>query len=491
MTPTTLITLADRVKNLKLIADNMTEAIFVYDMDKHLVYVNPAFESLTGYTKDELFDINLFSYFHPDDADRFMLKWAQLFDGLSFSQVEYRIITKDNKTRWFSSSWTPIYDDEGFQIGVKGRETDISQRKLIEADINSHMHALGERIKELNCLYGISKLIDNPGISFNEILQGTVDLIPYSWQYPEITCSRLKMNGIDIRTENFVKTNWIQSREILVQNDPVGVLEVYYLEEREQSDEGPFLKEERALIDAIAERIGRVAERKITEDEMVVKDKLAILGQLSGGVSHELRNPLTSISNAVYYLKSTIQTNEEKIIEYLEIISNEVSRAEKIITDLLDYSRTGSADRNPTRVSDFIKKQRQAIVLSKGIKIKMKIPDNLPDIFIDSSQIGQVFENLISNAIQTMPEGGKLTIGAKHLNNQIHLTVADTGGGIAPQNLGKIFQPLFTTRKDGFGLGLATSKTLVEANNGEISVESEEGKGSTFTIILPISPQVD
>ncbi|MEE9609621.1 MAG: sigma 54-interacting transcriptional regulator [Desulfatiglandales bacterium] len=140
------------------------------------------------------------------------------------------------------------------------------ERKRTEEVLQKRTHDLGERVKELNCLYGISKILEKPEVSVNEALQCTVDLIPPSWQYPEITCARIILGDKEFKTENFRKTIWKQASFITVNGQRAGTLEVYYLEEKPQSDEGPFLKEERSLIDALAERLGRVMERKRTEE---------------------------------------------------------------------------------------------------------------------------------------------------------------------------------------------------------------------------------
>jgi len=136
---------------------------------------------------------------------------------------------------------------------------------LIETSLRKQTHDLDERVKELNCLYGISKIIERPDITFEEMLQEIVDLIPPSWQYPEITCARIIIEGQEHKTKNFKETVWKQTSNIVVHGKRIGILEICYLEEKPESDEGPFLKEERSLISAIAERLGRVTEHKQAE----------------------------------------------------------------------------------------------------------------------------------------------------------------------------------------------------------------------------------
>ncbi len=143
------------------------------------------------------------------------------------------------------------------------------QRKRAEEAIQQRTHDLGERVKELNCLYGLSRLTEKHGVSLEEIFQGTVDLIPSSLQYPDATCARIIFEEREFRTGNFEESAWEQASGIRVYGDRRGVLEVYYLEEMPQADEGPFLKEERDLIDAITGRLGRITERKRAEEELI------------------------------------------------------------------------------------------------------------------------------------------------------------------------------------------------------------------------------
>ena len=145
---------------------------------------------------------------------------------------------------------------------------EIKKRKRVEKELEQVSHSLGERIKELNCLYSISKLRERTDFSLEDILQAIVDLIPPAWQYPEITCARIIFDGYEFTTTNYKNSRWKLTRDIKVYSERVGTLEVCYLEEKSELDEGPFLREERNLIDAIAERIAKFIEREWAEDEI-------------------------------------------------------------------------------------------------------------------------------------------------------------------------------------------------------------------------------
>ena len=145
---------------------------------------------------------------------------------------------------------------------------EIKKRKRVEKAFKKVSHGLGERIKELNCLYSISKLRERTDFSLEDIMQAILDLIPPAWQYPEITCARIIFDGYEFTTDNYKNTRWKLTRDIMVYSKRIGTLEVYYMEEKLELGEDPFLREERNLIDAIAERIAKFIEREWAEEEI-------------------------------------------------------------------------------------------------------------------------------------------------------------------------------------------------------------------------------
>ena len=221
-------------------------------------------------------------------------------------------------------------------------------------------------------------------------------------------------------------------------------------------------------------------------------EKMAVLGEVAGRVGHELRNPLGVISGAAYYLKLVQPDTNEKIKKYHAMIAQETLQAEKIITDLLDFARVSEMNPDELSVPELMQRVLGRFPAPASVQVLQKLPAGLPMIYGDARHIEQVLGNLVINAYQAMVEGGSLIIsvqqstpGAGH--NTVCIQVKDTGIGIPPEDMPKIFEPLFTTKSSGIGLGLAVSKKLVEANGGTIKVESEVGKGSTFTVYLPIA----
>ncbi len=217
------------------------------------------------------------------------------------------------------------------------------------------------------------------------------------------------------------------------------------------------------------------------QEELVRRERLAILGQLAGGVSHELRNPLGVIKNSVYYLRMVLP-EEERIRKHLNILDREVETATRITSGLLDFARVTPPSRVGVDLNALARDQLERMSQSDDITVVLELASDLPPVRVDPEQIRLVLGNLISNAAQAMPNGGALTVHTAHAAAGVTLTVADTGVGIAPEHLEKIFEPLFTTKAKGIGLGLPLAKRLVESNEGSIRVESAPGQGTCFEL---------
>ncbi len=227
----------------------------------------------------------------------------------------------------------------------------------------------------------------------------------------------------------------------------------------------------------------RTLELKKAHQLLLRKEKFAVLGELAGSVSHELRNPLGVIKNAVYFLNMKMDTaKDEAIKENLTILTREINTANKIISDLLDFTRDKSPVRLDINLNPLVKEMLSKSLMPNNIKVITDLTESMVPIAIDPTQVAQVFLNLIENGFQAMEEGGTLKVSTRVIDSTIEVSFADEGCGIPEGNLEKIFDPLFTTKTKGIGLGLAISKSMVEANGGSISVESDGEKGSTFTV---------
>jgi two-component system, NtrC family, sensor kinase len=212
-------------------------------------------------------------------------------------------------------------------------------------------------------------------------------------------------------------------------------------------------------------------------------ERLATIGQIAGGIAHELRNPLNVVKTSVYYLLNSRTLTPEKTKEHLQRIERHVASADGIITALNNFARLPVPTLRPFALEASVREALETNPVSAGVTIAC--PPDLPPALGDPEQTRIVLGNLIRNAGEAMPQGGKLTFTARAVPHGVELDITDTGTGIAPENLKRIMEPLFTTKARGLGLGLAIVRAILDKNGGSLRVTSTVGKGTTFTLCLP------
>lgn len=230
-----------------------------------------------------------------------------------------------------------------------------------------------------------------------------------------------------------------------------------------------------------------ITNLKLIGEQLNRAKRLAILGQLAGGVGHELRNPLGSIKSTAYYLKLVLDNADPEVREMLDILDREVDACERIISSLLDFSNAKPRTRWKISIPQLIQDTISRSQVPETIKITCHNGEGLPSVPADREQLNHVFRNLIQNAIQSMPHGGNIDVIYKVTDSSwVSIAIKDSGEGIPQKNIPLIFEPLFTTKAKGVGLGLAVTKILVDGHGGSIQVESTPGKGACFTVSLPL-----
>jgi len=357
----------------------------------------------------------------------------------------------------------------------------IAQGNVIEFSNSAFTKNLGYEVRELN------------GIEF-------ASLIPQENRQLLIERHKKRLAGEEVPSvyeakllhKNGNKISFeVNASVIQYMGKPADLVILRDLTERKKAEQ-KLLAYSEHLEEMVEERTRELSD---AQEKLIRQEKLAVLGQISGSVSHELRNPLGVISNAIYFLNLVQPDADDKVRKYHAMIEREVHTADKIIADLLDFARLKSAHREPVSIPALVQSTLRGFPVPPSVKVALKLPADLPMVFADPRQVEQVLGNLITNAYQAMEAGGKLTISghvvvqvtARDRQKQmLAIAVKDTGGGILPENRKKLFEPLFTTKVKGIGLGLAVSKKLAESNDGRIEVESQPGKGSTFTVWLPV-----
>lgn len=233
----------------------------------------------------------------------------------------------------------------------------------------------------------------------------------------------------------------------------------------------------------------RTKQLKQAQEQLLKSERLAAIGELAAMIGHDLRNPLTGIAGAAYYLKTKYGPRmEDRGIEMLDIIEKDIGYSNKIINDLLEYSREVKLELTEADPKSMVKEALSHLKVPRNIRIVDETRDE-PRLNVDVGKIQRVFTNIVKNAVDAMPKGGSLTIRSEKAKDNVIFSFSDTGTGISSETMSRIWSPLFTTKAKGMGFGLPICKRFVEGHGGKVSIESAVGKGSTFTVTLPIKPK--
>ena len=356
--------------------------------------------------------------------------------------------------------------------------------------------ALQERVKELTCLYGIAQVADRTDLALQEVVGRVVSLLPAAWQFPECACARVQLEGSAFMSEPFRESTHRLAAPVVVAGRPRGQVEVFYSEARPSADEGPFLREERSLINEVARQVSLILERREAsetnlrlEEQLRHADRLATIGRLAAGVAHELNEPLGAILGFAQLTQSNFGLPDQTGRD-LEKIVRAALRAREIVKKLLIFARQTPAQRMPVDINRTVREGLYLLTArcaKAGIAMGLHLPADLPAVEGDPSLLEQVVVNLAVNGIQAMPQGGTLTLTTGAEGAFVLLAVEDTGEGMTEEVRRQIFTPFFTTKEvgQGTGLGLPVVHGIVTAHGGRISLHSEVGKGTRVRILLP------
>jgi signal transduction histidine kinase len=358
--------------------------------------------------------------------------------------------------------------------------------------------ATRERVKELTCLYAISQLADRADQPREQLLLQIVERLPPAWQYPEICSARISLDDAIFDSKGFRFGPSRQTADIIVGEQRRGAVEIYYAQPRPELDEGPFLKEERSLINEVAHQVGQIVRRRQVEDERVKleaqlrhADRLATIGQLAAGVAHELNEPLGAILG-FSQLATKSPRLPKQAAQDIDRITKAALHAREVVRKLKIFGRQAPPQRAQVRLNRLVEEGLEFVrprCDAESVRLALQLAPDLPLITADTSQLHQVLINLIVNAVQAMPTGGTITIRTETRHGSVILAVEDTGVGMPEHVVQNIFRPFFTTKEvgKGTGLGLCVVHGIVTSHGGTIAVDSKEGRGTRFEIRLPVA----
>jgi signal transduction histidine kinase len=285
--------------------------------------------------------------------------------------------------------------------------------------------------------------------------------------------------------------------EVVATNDEIGDLAQTFLgmseSLKEKTGELIHAKQELEKFTKFLEKRvdARTRELKAAQDELIKKERLAAIGQMAAVVGHEIRNPLAVINNSIYFIKTKLSTGAEpdpKIGKHIKIIESEIQQANGIINEILTYSRQREMQLERVKLNHWLEELLSVYPFPPHIELVKIFDPADPSLEIDATEMQQSIRNLIGNGIEVMPppKGGRITIRTRVTEpGWVEIDIGDSGAGIPPDVLDKIFAPFFTTKARGTGLGLAVVRKVIDRHKGRVDVESQVGVGTTFKLFLP------
>lgn len=469
--------------NLKDITAALDESAIVAITDPKgiITFVNEKFTEISKYSEAELIGEDhriLNSGYHSKEF--FKELWATIGRG-NVWKGEIQNRAKDGTHYWVYTTIVPFLNKSGKPYQYVSIRTDITSRKQAEADLRNSVKELSD-IKFALDQSSIIAFTDAKG-RITSVNDKFCEISKY--ERSELIGKDHKMLNSGYHTKGFFKELW----------RTIGQGEVWKGEIKNRAKDGtfywvdttiiPFLNENGEPYQYLAIR-NDITERKKTEETLHRQDKLAAVGQLAAGVAHEIRNPLTSIKGYAEFLQLD-EKNPERL-EFLDIILDEIERVNTIVEEFMVLAKPKAANLEEKNIVPIIKDVLNLLAFEarkKHVRLHFSSCDEIIQVECDKDRLKQVFLNLVKNGIEAMPDGGDLSVYTKVREDKVEISFQDTGIGIPQEKLNKIGEPFYTTKENGNGLGLMVSFKIIESHNGNVYIESEVDKGTTFNIVLP------
>jgi PAS domain S-box-containing protein len=468
------------------------------DADYTMEFISEAIEALSGYPASDFVNNSARTYgslIHPDDVDAVARIVADGLKSRRPYEIEYRVLHRDGSMRSVFERGQGVFDEAGKAIYCDGVIFDVTERRHIEAELRESEEKFRTLIRNVpgacyRCAYDTAytmefvsdAIADISGYPAGDFIGNGVRTYA-SIIHPDdrAMVSQLVDEARMARIQSSIEYR-------IIHRDG-SVRWVYERGQGIYGDDGKILHIDGAIFD--------ITERKRLEEQVVGQKQMATIGQVAATVSHELRNPLGAISNSMAFLRQMTANRDLGIEKALDRVDRNIERCNVIITDLLEYTSQKELDRAPTRIAAWLAELLSAQAMPGDILLERDLRAD-DEVTIDREKFGQVVLNLIENAAQALQDpawdvpGGRelrITVQTESAGPHVRLSVIDTGPGIPEHVLPRIFEPLFTTKSFGIGLGLPTVRQIVEQHGGTLHVESA-AVGTTFTIFLPRQGEV-
>jgi two-component system cell cycle sensor histidine kinase/response regulator CckA len=498
-------------------ARNLTDMVLAYDMNRRLMYVNPAVHTLTGYSAADLEKEQFICWVHTEDRERMLGYWDRLFDGHTFQEEEYRLVTRDGRIKWMAASWGPLLDESGRQVGVQGREREVTHRRMAEETLRIRE----ERYRTLfeDSPFPMWEEDFSRVKQFLDQLQarGVTDIRAHLTAHradAEECVRRIRVIDVNRAAREFYGATREQLMGDLTRIFDDAAYDVICEEMTVLAAQNPMYRTELetqtlrgearsvTMIVSIEPSPGDwsrvivsffdITDHKRLEAQVLQSQKLESLGRLAGGIAHDFNNLLMIITGYSDLLLGDAALAQD-VRSALGEIRNAGERGAELTQQLLAFSRKQVGQPRALNLNSLISESQGMLqrLIGEDIELVVRLEPEAWTIRADRGQIHQALMNLVVNAREAMPAGGMLTIETRNAceasGDFLRLCVWDTGVGMDDRTQQHVFEPFFTTKSlsKGTGLGLATVFGVVTQAGGHLSVHSEPGHGSQFSLYFP------
>lgn len=472
----------------RLIAENMLDVITLIDNNNKIKYASPSYQHLLGYEPSEILGRGFVSFLHPDDINKFGNTYHEAVQGKTSGKLECRFRNANGKYLWLEVVWSILFDCAGKFEGAIFCSRDIGERKFSEEMLKDSEQRYRQLVELLPD--GVLVVCKGKIVFANKAAKSLLNIN-----------NTLGIEGRYYR--NIVHPDFYTDISLLIkkiiEGQVASLIDSKYIKENGESLDveitGTPFKYQGEVAELIVFR--DISERKKAEESLeetrkmlFEREKLALIGQMSAGMAHEIRNPLTAIRGFTQLLRIK-DYDKAKVNYYLDMIIEEIDRVNSLISEFLQLARPKEPNLKKQAINKVITEFLDLIMsqaIYNSIEVICESEGNLPECLFDKDQIKQVLLNLSKNSIDAMPKGGKLKIvtGYNDAEKQIFIIIEDNGLGIPESELSKLAMPFFSTKEKGTGLGLSISYALIRGHGGKVQVESTEGEGTKFTIYLPV-----
>lgn len=489
------------------LTDLLPVGILRTDPEGRCVALNPQGSELLGLPVEQALGSGWLDTLGPEAREGLIQRWSRGTEEGGLFEERLTVRLPDGATRVASCRVTRLPSGSGAESGYLAALLDETEWQETGEALRKTTRELEARVRELDCLFEISRAVERSAGSLPRILRDAVDILSRTWDDRGTACARIVLDGVTYQSEPFEPGSHTLKADILVQGRQAGEVQVGFPAGVSPEERGIPEADQRRLLEVVSQRLGRTAERVMgrqllreKEEEMRERithlTRVSTMGEMASSIAHEVNQPLTAIATYAQACRRLMEgglAKEPRVMEVLEHIAEEALRAGNIIHRLKDMVRRRESRWTECDLNALILDLEQlasADARLHDVVLTFQLAPDLPSILVDGVQVQQVVLNLIRNGIDAV-EGrgrgeGEVVVRTERVGPKaVRVSVEDNGEGMSPDQEKMLFQPFFTTKEGGMGMGLSISKSIATAHKGRISFSRNPSRGMTFHLTLP------